>query len=97
MAEYITKEIPYEEEELVVEFEVEASYGNRGIGSYEFWGMKGSDDDYCWEIDFIGWDAEKFTAEQNKAIEDYTIENEEKILNEYIKIVEERGFDTSEY
>lgn len=97
MAEYITVEVPMEDTTIEVELEVHATYGNRGIGSYEFWGMQGRDDKYDWELEYLGWDSKKYTAEQNKVIEDYTIDNEDKILNQYIKIAEERSIGFFDY
>lgn len=69
--------------DLIVELDVFASYGNRGIGKYEYWGAIFTDDDWCWEIEDVQWDRTKYTPEQNELIEKATLEEERYILNQY--------------
>jgi hypothetical protein len=65
-----------------VEFTVDGSYGNLGIGGYEYWGMKGYDEQMGWEIDDITWDREKYAPHINLIIDRYVYRNMDSILLE---------------
>ena len=56
---------------LDVEFKVKGQYLDFGIGSYEYWGMRGYDSQMGWEIDDITWDKSLYSEEDNKWIDDY--------------------------
>ena len=73
-----TFDIPVEigEDILMVEVTVDASYGNHGIGSYEYWGFKGSDVQMGWMIEDYTWDESKYTMEQNQAIHEACMREE---------------------
>lgn len=75
-----------DEGDKFVDLNIEATYGNRGIGKYEYWGAVYTDDNWCWEIEYIDWDRSKYTDEENKIIEDFTIEEEQLILMELLEI-----------
>jgi len=65
-------QIPYKDDELTVTFEAFPRVENDGIGSYEFWGMKGYDagQNYI-SLEHYGspiWNPENYTCEENKAI-----------------------------
>lgn len=68
-----------------VEFTVDGSYGNLGIGSYEFWGFKGNDVQMGWEIDDVQWDREKYAPHVNLIIDRYVEKNMDSILDEMDK------------
>lgn len=55
-------------------FEVDAKYGNFGIGKYEFWGAYYVDDDYRWEVNYVDWEKQLFTDEENLIISTF-VEN----------------------
>jgi hypothetical protein len=74
-------EIPFNDDYIYVDITIEASYGNLGIGSYEFWGIRGSDNRYGYEVDDISWDKTLFTEEQNDVIDEWIGNNTEKIDN----------------
>ena len=54
-----------------VKFTIYASYGNLGIGSYEFWGFKGNDVQMGWDIDEVTWDKALYSPEVNEIIDKY--------------------------
>lgn len=86
----ITLEIELSEDKyLDVSLTVNGSYGNHGIGSYEYWGFKGNDVQMGWEIDDWEWDQSLYTAEENKAIQKYTEDNDDRIYNDFVKLVED--------
>lgn len=58
-----------------VKFELEGSYGNLGIGSYEYWGMRGNDVQMGWELDDCSWDKSLYTEKENEIIEKYAEKN----------------------
>jgi hypothetical protein len=84
-------EVSYENE-IYVEFYGNASMENDGIGSYEYWGIKGYDkgQDY-WMVEEITWDKEKYTEEQNKIIEKYLEDNWDEIHDELCDIANDRS------
>lgn len=85
----MTLEIEMSEDKyLNVELDVTASYGNLGIGPYEYWGIRGNDVQMGWEIDDWSWNRSLYTEEENKAIEKYTEDNDDMIFNDFVKIVE---------
>jgi len=78
----ITKEIEFplengEYDYKDVEFRIEASYGNLGIGYYEYWGMRGNDVQMGWELENYEWDRSLYTEKENQIIEEYAEENSE--------------------
>lgn len=54
-----------------VHFSIKASYGNHGIGSFEYWGSKERDDQWGWEIEDITWDKSLYNGRENKVIEEF--------------------------
>ena len=45
--------------ELAVELEVEGSYADHGIGSYEYWGARGTHHDWGWDdigLEYVSYD-----------------------------------------
>lgn len=64
----IAVEMPGTEDCMEVHVEVHASYGDHGIGSYEYWGFRGRHTDIGWEIETWDWDKSLYTKEQNDAI-----------------------------
>lgn len=82
----IELKVPSNDGDLIVELDVFASYGNRGIGKYEYWGAVYNDDDWRWEIEDLDWDRTKYTPEQNELIEKATLEEEKYILDQYEEI-----------
>lgn len=77
-----------EDKYLDVELIVNGSYGNHGIGSYEYWGFKGNDVQMGWEIDDWSWDESLYTAEENKFIAEYLLKKDDMIYNDFVKLVE---------
>lgn len=77
-----------EDKYLDVKLTVNGSYGNHGIGSYEYWGIPGNDVQMGWEIDDWEWDQSLYTAEENKAIQKYTEDNDDVIYNDFVKLLE---------
>lgn len=77
-----------EEKQLNVGLDVYASYGNLGIGSYEYWGAPGNDVQMGWEIE--GWEYDKmhYTKQQIELIDKYIDDNFDDICNHFFKIVE---------
>lgn len=82
-----------------VEFTIEgeAIYGNQGIGSYEFWGARGTDIQMGYEID--GYNLKEgsydpqFEFEINKWIE----HNDDKIIERLGDAAEEQGEEEQDY
>lgn len=68
-----------------VEFNVDASYGNLGIGSYEFWGFRGDDVQMGWDIDDVKWDKDKYSPHMNIIIDKYLEEHMDDILDKMDK------------
>lgn len=68
-----------------VKFVVDASYGNLGIGSYEFWGMRGYDEQMGWDIDDVKWDETLYSPEVNAIIDKYLGEHMDSILDKMDK------------
>ena len=66
-----------------VEFTVNATYGNHGIGADEYWGFKGRDDQFGWELDDYEWDKTKYTDAQNKAIEEWAEKNYDTLMKSF--------------
>jgi len=69
---YLDYDIEIGEKVLTVTFEAFPRIENDGIGSYEFWGMKGYDagQNYI-SLEHYGsptWNPEDYTCEENKAI-----------------------------
>lgn len=89
MTEYVLIYVPHEDEELEVEFLVEGSYGNHGIGGYEWWGHYERDDDWRWEIDDITWRTEDFRPWENETIAKYVEDNYMYIEEQFLKQVDE--------
>lgn len=85
MKHYITLDIDFEDYIKSVDFTVYADYGNHGIGAYEFWGANYRDDYYCWEVHGLEWDESKYTEEENKRIEEFTM-NDKPIVDILDKI-----------
>jgi len=85
----MTIEIDFSEDKyLDVKLTVNGSYGNHGIGSYEYWGFKGNDVQMGWEIDDWSWDESLYTAEENKFIAEYLLKKDDMIYNDFVKLVE---------
>lgn len=85
----ITLEIEVSEDKhLNVELTINASYGNLGIGPYEYWGIPGNDVQMGWEIDEWFWDESLYTEEENKIIQKYIDDNFDDICNDFFKLVE---------
>ena len=84
----ITVEIPVEfteDEYELVSVEVEASYGNHGIGTYDYGGYVQNDVQIGWLVEGFYWDETKYTKEQNEIIYEACLREESKfydILNE---------------
>lgn len=76
---------------IEVDFFADIRRESSGIGSYEYWGCRGYDSgqDY-YECDDIRWDRKRYTDEENRIIEEYLSENQEKIENELIEYYNER-------
>lgn len=74
---------------LIVDLEVSGTYGDLGIGSYEYWGFKGRDVRMGWEIEGWDYDESLYTKEQNKMIEEYIQKNEDYICNKFFKMAED--------
>lgn len=68
-----------------VEFEIYGSYGNLGIGSYEFWGFRGYDEQMGWDIDEVKWDKTLYSPEVNAIIDRYLEKHMDSILDEMDK------------
>jgi len=82
----VTKEIEINDEEvLVVNFKIEGSYGNLGIGSYEYWGFRGNDVRMGWEIDEMSYDEAEYTPEQRLIINKYLENHIDSLEDEFIK------------
>lgn len=82
----ITREIEINEEDiLVVNFYLEGSYGNLGIGPYEYWGAKGNDVQMGWEIDEMSYDEAEYTPEQRFIINKYLENHIDSLEDEFIK------------
>jgi len=66
------------------------NWENDSIGSYEFWGYTYYDyqSDYAVVKDFT-WDKEKYTDEENKAIDAYIDENFVELSDKYCENLEE--------
>jgi len=65
-------------------------YGNPqrvdiGIGSYEFWGAKGYDSHWVWELEDAQWDKSLYTPEENKIINQWLTENFKEVSEAIIK------------
>ena len=75
--------IPYGEEGLDVTFEAFPRMENDGIGSYEFWGMKGYDAGHNYvSLEHYGsptWNPENYTCKENQAIADF-LNNEKQLI-----------------
>lgn len=68
-----------------VEFQIDACYGNLGIGGYEFWGFRGYDEQMGWEIDDVKWNRERYAPHINLIIDRYVEKNMDSILDEMDK------------
>lgn len=64
----VAVQFPNEEEDRLIDVDVYASYGDNGIGSYDYAGIRGYHQDWGWEIDEWSWDMSKYTKEENDAI-----------------------------
>jgi len=71
---------------IEVEFTVEWSMSNDGIGAYEYWGCSGYDSgrDYV-DIESIEWDESLYTPEENKWIYEDLEKAEEYICEQLMK------------
>ncbi len=77
-----------EDKYLDVKLTANLSYGNHGIGSYEYWGIRGNDVQIGWEMDDYSWDETLYTAEENRFIAEYLLKNDDMIYNDFVKLVE---------
>lgn len=68
-----------------VTFTVYATYGNLGIGGYEYWGTKGYDIQMGWEIDEVKWNKDLYSPEVNEIIDNYLDNNIDSILDKIEK------------
>lgn len=77
-----------EDKYLDVSLTANLSYGNQGIGPYEYWGIRGNDVQMGWEMDDYSWDETLYTAEENRAIAEHLIKYDDVIYNDFVKLVE---------
>lgn len=68
-----------EDEILFVPLIVEYTYGNHGIGKYEYWGHTEYDYNFGYAIDEILWEESKYSKEQNEAILEAVLREESNI------------------
>ena len=77
--------VPFKDVEICVELEGDIQIQNDGIGSYEFWGMKGYDAGVDYKIcETITWDRTLYSDEQNNAINNYVQSNWDYIESEIV-------------
>lgn len=77
-----------EDKYLFVDVVINASYGNLGIGSYEYWGIRGNDVQMGWEIEDWSWNESLYTEKENKVIEKYMNDHFDDICNDFFKLIE---------
>lgn len=85
-------EVDFEEDSVYVDLTIDASYGNNGIGSYEYWGIPGNDVQMGWEIDDILWNDKVYSERMNQIITEYV--NKDSIVDEIYKKIEKVSKDT---
>lgn len=86
----IAREIEINEDEVLrVYFLVSATYGNHGIGDYEYWGFRGRDVQIGWEVDDVSWDKSLFTDEQNALIEKFYDTELDSIIKDFMTEINE--------
>lgn len=71
-----------------VELTGNITYGNMGIGCYEFWGQKCNDVQMGYEVDGVNWDYDLYTKEENDIIELYVDKHQSKIEDELVTKVQ---------
>lgn len=78
----INNEIDYKDVELTGE----VSYGNTGIGGYEYCGSKETDIRMAFEVDYIYWDISIYSQVENKIIDEHidkhTCRIEDKLIDQ---------------
>ena len=74
---------PGEEDEQLVDVDVYAVYGDHGIGSYEYAGIRGYHKDYRWDIEEWTWDQSKYTKEQNEAINEACYREQSEFIDTF--------------
>lgn len=79
----IAVEFPDSDDLTEVDVEVSASYGDNGIGPYEYWGFIGRHTDVGWEIEEWNWDKSKYTQEQNEAIHEACLREESNFIEAF--------------
>lgn len=91
----IEQEIPFNGKDLMVTLEAEIGECDDGIGSYEFWGMKGYDSHKyigCLDEDITIKNADEFTQEELNFINDYIGENFSQLEQRLVD-----GYDPDDY
>jgi hypothetical protein len=75
----------YEIEVLEVEFEATPRWEDDGIGDYEYWGCKGNNSDPYVSCEYHGitWDKTKYSDLENVMIEEWLINNFERLENRF--------------
>lgn len=84
-------EIEFEEDCVYVDLTIDASYGNQGIGSYEYWGAPGNDVQMGWEIDDIMWNEKIYSDKMNHLISEWI--SEDKNISLIYDIIEKESKD----
>ena len=86
----VTVEVELTEDKyLDVDFTGDISYDDVGIGSYEYWGIKGVDTQMAWVIDDLYWDKTLYSQEENTEIERWYHENISYLEDKIIKAAEQ--------
>ena len=70
---------------LNVEFRVKGQYVDFGIGSYEYWGMRGYDSQMGWEIDEVTWNKSLYSNEDNEYIDGWVDRHMDDFINDIAK------------
>lgn len=89
---YHAIEVQFEEYCVYVDLVIEASYGDHGIGSYEYWGIPGRDVQMGWEIDDITWNDKIYSERMNQLITEYI--NKDSVVKHIYDIIEKVSKDT---
>lgn len=79
----IAVEMPGTEDIKEVHVEVEACYGDHGIGSYEYWGFRGRHTNVGWEIERWDWDKTLYSKEENDAINEACFREESEFIEAF--------------